>query len=174
MGYVNKLNSLVQGTHLEGAPLSELVLVGRGEVFNNAAQIWNHDLFFHNLKPDANMDEPEIPAPLLGMIERSFGSYDNLVEDLRKASADVFGSGWLWVCWNETLDSLYIQTTPNAETPFRHKAMPIIAIDLWEHAYYLDYKNKRSQFVDACIRILDWEVIYKRLEAWRLLTHTGL
>lgn len=174
LGYVATLNDLVKDTHLEGVPLLELVRVSKGDIYNNAAQVWNHDFFFKGLKPTEQNTTETIPQPLYTLIEKSFGSIGEFLNQLRKGAVEVFGSGWLWVCWNEPQDTLHIVVTSNADTPLRHGEMPILCIDLWEHAYYLDYKNKRVEFVDACFSLFDWDNINKRLESWKLLKHSGM
>lgn len=163
--YVSNLNQALEGTLLEDVPLMELIRVSNGPIFENAAQVWNHDFFFHNLLPDSG--EPS--EYMKDVICKSFGSLEDFRTAIRVEASLLFGSGWLWVLYDPKSGKLKVTSTANAETPLRQGEYPIMTIDLWEHSYYLDYKNDRSAYVDACLAILNWKEIEKRYEQWKYL-----
>jgi superoxide dismutase, Fe-Mn family len=156
--YVDNLNKLVAGTDLEGKSLEEVVLASAGNpqkagVFNNAAQIWNHTFFWHSLKP-AGGGKPT--GALAAKIDQTFGSYEKFVEQFKTAAVGRFGSGWGWLVVEA--GALKIVATPNAETPITAKQTPLFTVDVWEHAYYLDYQNRRPDFVQAFLdHLVNWD-----------------
>ena len=156
--YVNNLNGLIPGTEFENADLETIVLKAVGGIFNNGAQIWNHTLYFTSFSPDG----PRVPSgTLAGAIESSFGSFDAFKEQFSKAAATLFGSGWAWLV-ADTDGSLKITQESNAGNPLRKGLKPILTCDGWEHAYYIDYRNRRPDYIKAFWDILDWDVIGKR------------
>ncbi len=156
--YVNNLNNLVPGTRFENATLEQIVKEAEGGIFNNGAQIWNHTFYFESFSPDG----PRQPAGALAdAINRSFGSFDAFREQFSKAAVTLFGSGWAWLV-KKADGSLEIVQEPNAGNPLRKGLIPLITCDVWEHAYYLDYQNKRPDYTQAFWNILDWNVIGKR------------
>jgi superoxide dismutase, Fe-Mn family len=156
--YVNTTNDLVKGTEYADMLLEEIIkqTAGKGDkskIFNNAAQVWNHSFFWHSLKSGGG-GEP--PASLKEKIEASFDSVDALRKELASAGATQFGSGWAWLVMDG--DTLKVVKTPNAENPLHMGMKPLLTLDVWEHAYYLDYQNRRADFLDAVIdKLLNWE-----------------
>jgi superoxide dismutase, Fe-Mn family len=156
--YVNNLNNLVVGTKFENASLETIVLEAEGAVFNNSAQIWNHTFYFMALSPKGGGE----PAGDLGhAIKRTFGSYSTFKENFTKASATLFGSGWAWLV-KRTDGSLDIIQESNAGNPLRKGFTPILTCDVWEHAYYLDYQNRRPDYIEAFWKVIDWDIVEKR------------
>lgn len=156
--YVNNLNGLIPGTEFENADLETIVLKAEGGIFNNGAQIWNHTFYFSSFSPDG----PRVPSgTLAGAIDSSFGSFDAFKEQFSKAAATLFGSGWAWLV-ADTDGSLQITQESNAGNPLRKGLKPILTCDVWEHAYYIDYRNRRPDYIKAFWDILDWDVIGKR------------
>ena len=146
--YVDNLNNLVKDTEFENMSLEDIIkaTVGRPEftgIFNNAAQAWNHAFFWNSMVPDGGQ-EPK--GELKDRIERDFGSYDKFKEDFKNAAVSQFGSGWAWLVEGKD-GKLQVIKTSNADTPLAHGLTPIVTCDVWEHAYYLDYQNRRADFV---------------------------
>lgn len=165
LGYLRKLNDLVRGTIFEHRPLEELIVETHLScenccIFNNAAQAWNHAFFWQSLCPADTETAPH--GAFLDEIKRDFGSVDALKAHLRTTAAKRFGSGWLWLV--KTNGRLMAYTTPNAETPIVSPDLkPLLTIDLWEHAYYLDWHNRRDQYVEGVInRLIDWHAAGER------------
>lgn len=155
--YVDRTNALIAGTSYEGLPLEELVrrlAVNRGsELFNNAAQAFNHAFFWRSLKPGGG-GKPT--GPIAARIDANFGSFDDFTVKFRKAALAVFGSGWIWLVADG--DKLKILTTLNANTPLARGLTPILTLDLWEHAYYPDYGSRRAAYVEAYLSALvNWD-----------------
>jgi Fe-Mn family superoxide dismutase len=160
-GYVDKLNVLVSGTELEGEPLEEIVRKAPyGPLFNNAGQVLNHQLYFTQFQSvEAPKTYPSVE--MMQMIDRSFGSLENLKHEVNKAASTLFGSGWVWV-EADVEGNLYVCQYKNADNPVRYGRIPLIAFDVWEHAYYLDWMNKRTAHVDALWELINWDVIAER------------
>ncbi len=162
--YVDNLNNLVKGTDYENAPLEKIINETAGKadkaaLFNNAAQIWNHTFYWNSLKGNGG-GKPD--AKLAQMIDASFGNFDNFKKELSATTVSQFGSGWGWL----VLDggALKIVKTANAEVPFTKGQKPLLTIDVWEHAYYLDHQNKRAAYVDAVIdKLLNWDFAAQNL-----------
>lgn len=156
--YVNALNKLIAGTPLAGKPLEEVVKAAAGQadkaaVFNNAAQIWNHTFYWQSLSPKGG-GEPS--GALAEAVRRSFGSCDACKAALTEAALTQFGSGWAWLVADKGL--VKAVKTPNAETPLTQGVTPLLTIDVWEHAYYLDWQNRRADYVKAVVeQRLNWE-----------------
>lgn len=162
-GYVTKLNQLLAENKVMERDLVKLVKFASGSVFDNAGQLLNHNLYFTQFKP-ANMKQIEEPKGALAeAIKRSFGSFEKFRERFEKAGASIFGSGWLWLAANEH-GSLYIAKEPNGGNPVTIGLIPILGIDVWEHAYYLDYENRRAEHLKQIWHIIDWEVVSRRYE----------
>ena len=163
--YVDTLNKLVTGTQFSDMPLEQIIKAtadqaDRTAIFNNAAQAWNHTFYWHSLKPKGG-GEP--PAVLERLMESSFGSVEACKKELAGAAMGQFGSGWAWL----VLDGgkLKVVKTGNAHTPLTQAAKPLLTIDVWEHAYYLDYQNRRVDYVNALIdKLANWEFAAKNLE----------
>jgi Fe-Mn family superoxide dismutase len=163
--YVTKLNELVAGTRFADLPLEQVIQeTANGEenrkIFNNAAQAWNHTFFWNCLKADAG-GKPS--GKLASRIDSELGGYDAFREKFAKAAVDCFGSGWAWLV--ERNGKLDIVATSNAGTPITSGATPLLTIDVWEHAYYLDYQNRRPDFTNAVIdKLLNWDFAAQCLE----------
>jgi Fe-Mn family superoxide dismutase len=160
-GYVDKLNVLVSGTELEGESLEEIVRKAPyGPLFSNAGQVLNHQLYFTQFQSvEAPKTYPSVE--MMQMIDRSFGSLENLKHEVNKAASTLFGSGWVWV-EADVEGNLYVCQYKNADNPVRYGRIPLIAFDVWEHAYYLDWMNKRTAHVDALWELINWDVIAER------------
>ena len=162
--YVNNTNKLIAGTELEKASLEEIIkkTAGRADqvgLFNNAAQVFNHTFYWNSMKPGGG-GEPQ--GTIAAKIKESFGSYQKFVEVFSNAAATQFGSGWAWL----VLDGgkLQVVKTSNAETLVATSAKPLITIDVWEHAYYLDYQNRRADYVKAYVeKLINWDFAEKNL-----------
>jgi superoxide dismutase, Fe-Mn family len=156
-GYVETLNKLIAGTPLETLSLEKLIAETAGKadktaIFNNAAQTWNHNFYWSSLRPKGG-GEP--PAALKQRIEASFGTLDACKKELAKAATTEFGSGWAWLVLQA--DKLKVVKTDNAETYLTKGAKPLLAIDVWEHAYYLDYQNRRADYVNTVLdKLINW------------------
>ena len=158
-GYVANLNKLLADTEHDGASLAEIVASADAgsALFNNAAQAWNHTFYWHSMSP-GSLEPPE--GELLRAVQRSFGSLDAFDAEFAAAAVANFGSGWTWLVadGDGDGDGLRIVSTDDADTPLRHGLRPLVTIDVWEHAYYLDYQNARPAYVDAFIEhLLNWE-----------------
>ncbi|MGE4232506.1 MAG: superoxide dismutase [Bacteriovoracia bacterium] len=150
-GYVDKLNLLIEDTEYEGLGLEEIIKRSRGAIFNNAAQVWNHNFFWKSLSPNKTSPIGEI----YNAINRDFQSLDNFRDIFKKKATDLFGSGWIWLV-QEASGKLGIETTSNAENPLTIGRKAIITCDLWEHAYYIDYRNQRAKYIDAFFKLMNW------------------
>ncbi|ART79120.1 superoxide dismutase [Fe] [Oceanisphaera avium] len=151
--YVTNLNNLVPGTEFEGKSLEEIIKSSAGGVFNNAAQIWNHTFYWHCLSPNGG-GEPT--GALADAINAAFGSFDAFKEEFTKSCVTNFGSGWTWLVKNAD-GSVAIANTSNAGCPLTGDATPLLTCDVWEHAYYIDYRNVRPDYVKAFWSLVNWE-----------------
>jgi len=156
--YVDNLNNLIAGTDLADADLDTIIRKTVGDAarvgfFNNAAQVWNHTFYWQSLKPKGG----GVPTgPIRDKIVSTWGSFEKFVQELKMAGTTQFGSGWAWLVLDR--DELKITKTANADTPFAHGLKPLLTIDVWEHAYYLDYQNRRPDYLSAVIEhLLNWE-----------------
>lgn len=162
--YVDTLNKLIVGTEFADMPLDKIVKAASHQeeqsgIFNNAAQAWNHSFYWKSLRPKGG-GEP--PAALKRMLDASFGSVDACKKELSKAAVGQFGSGWAWLVLDG--EKLKILKTPDAKTPLVDGPKPLLTIDVWEHAYYLDYQNRRVDYVNALIeKLLNWEFALENL-----------
>jgi Fe-Mn family superoxide dismutase len=156
--YVDKVNALVKGTPLAELTLEALILRTAGdkehaEIFNNAAQVWNHNFYWHCLAPRG---AESVPATLAKMIKEAFGDVATLKKEFAKAAVEQFGSGWAWLVQEDA--RLRIMKTANADGPLPKHLRPLLTIDVWEHAYYLDYQNRRPDHVNAVLdKLINWE-----------------
>ena len=151
--YVEKLNELIKGTEFESASLEDIVRRSNGKIFNNAAQHWNHSFFWKCMAPKAG-GKPA--GALLQAIEKSFGSFEEFKKKFGTASADLFGSGWAWLV-RRSDGTLAIEPLKDADTPLKSGGTALLTLDVWEHAYYIDYRNKRPDFIEAFWKIVNWE-----------------
>lgn len=155
--YVANLNKLIAGTEFEDAALEDIVKRAGGGLFNNAAQHWNHSVYWQSLSPDGG----EPVGALADALARDFGSVDAFKEKFTAAATTLFGSGWTWLV--EKDGKLDIVTTSNADTPMRDGANVLLTCDVWEHAYYIDYRNARPQYLEGFWTIVDWDFAGARL-----------
>jgi Fe-Mn family superoxide dismutase len=156
--YVNNLNGLIPGTEFEHLTLEQIVRTAKGPVFNNAAQTWNHTFFFDSLSPSPK-NKPA--GRLAEAIDRDFGSFEAMREAFTKAATGLFGSGWAWLSADKD-GKLTIAPESNAGNPMTAGLTPLATCDVWEHAYYIDYRNRRADYVAAFWELLDWEKAEKR------------
>lgn len=159
--YVNNLNQLVQGTAYESASLEEIILSAEGPLFNNAAQIWNHTFYWNCLTPNSTQ-KPE--GDLAQAITKTFGSFESFKEQFTKAAVGAFGSAWAWLVMDEH-SQLKIITTSNAATPMTQGYQALLTCDVWEHAYYIDYRNRRADYVAKFWDIVNWAFVAKQFSA---------
>lgn len=158
--YIKNLNDLIIGTEYEAMPLYEIITKSINDpnakkIFNNAAQVFNHDFFFKCLKENGG---GTIPIE----IASAFGGEDKFIADFKNAAASVFGSGWAWLVQDG--GTFKIMTTPNADNPVAHNINPLLTIDVWEHAYYLDYQNRRADFIDAFLKhLVNWDFVLENI-----------
>lgn len=158
--YINNLNTLTAGTEYEQQTVEEIVASApAGAIFNNAGQVLNHTLYFLQFTPAPQRNRPE--GPLAEAIVRDFGSFENLQQEMSNLATTLFGSGWAWL-YAGADGKLGVGKYPNAECPLRENKTPLLCIDVWEHAYYLDYQNRRADYIKALWNIIDWETIERR------------
>lgn len=152
--YVTNLNNLIKGTDFEGKSLEAIIQASDGGIFNNAAQVWNHTFYWHSMKKNGG-GKPS--GELAKKIDEDLGGYDKFREAFKNAAATQFGSGWAWLVVNKS-GKLEITKTGNAETPIKNGLTPLLTIDVWEHAYYLDFQNKRPDYIDAFLdHLVNWD-----------------
>ncbi len=156
--YVVNLNNLIQGTEFENMTLEEIILKASGPIFNNAAQVWNHTFYWNSLSPNGG-GAPS--GAVAAAIDRDFGSFDAFKEAFSKAAVTLFGSGWAWLVANG--DKLEIVQTQNAGNPMTDGKKPILTCDVWEHAYYIDYRNARPKYVENFWNLVNWEFANQNL-----------
>lgn len=157
--YVNNLNKLVPGTEFENADLETLIKKADGGIYNNAAQVWNHTFYFNSFSADGRR---VAGGQLSDAINDSFGSFEKMKEEFNKAAATLFGAGWAWLAMDDK-GKLTIVKESNAGNPLRSGLRPIMTCDVWEHAYYIDYRNKRPDYLKSFWEILDWDKIAERV-----------
>ena len=157
--YVTNLNGLIKGTEFEDATLEEIVRRSSGAIFNNAAQVWNHTFYWEGLGPKAG-GAPK--GRLADSIKSSFGSFEQFVDVFTKTAVGTFGSGWAWLV-QAPGGTLATVSTSNAATPLTTDHRPLLTCDVWEHAYYIDYRNARPDYLAAFWKMVDWEAVAARL-----------
>ena len=153
--YVDKLNKLVPGTEFEDASLEDIVMKASGGTFNNAAQVWNHTFYWNGLSPDGG-GEPT--GDLANAIRDAFGSFGEFREQFAKSAGGNFGSGWTWLVSHGN-GGLEIVNTSDAENPMRSNRRPLWTVDVWEHAYYIDYRNARPKYLEKIWKIANWDFV---------------
>ncbi|HRX69473.1 MAG TPA: superoxide dismutase [Tenuifilaceae bacterium] len=158
--YVNNLNNLIVGTKFENADLETIIKEADGGIFNNGAQVWNHTFYFFAFSPKP---QKAPTGKLLDLINAQFGSFEQFKEKFTSAAASLFGSGWAWLVVNKE-GKLEITQESNAGNPIRKGLRPLLTCDVWEHAYYLDYQNRRPDYLKGFWDIIDWKVIEERLK----------
>ncbi len=156
--YVTNLNNLIKGTQFEDLALEEIVRKSSGGIFNNAAQVWNHTFYWNSMSPNGG-GEPS--GALAGAIDSTFGSFAGFKEKFTQTAVTTFGSGWAWLVKKQD-GSLALQSTSNAGTPLTESGtVPLLTCDVWEHAYYIDYRNARPKYVEAFWNLVNWEFAAK-------------
>lgn len=159
--YIKNLNDLYQGTQYENLPLNDIIIQTAKDdtakkIFNNAAQVYNHNFFFHCLSNE------KFPVP--SEITEAFESAENFYSQFKSVATSIFGSGWAWLV-QEKDGTLKIISTANADTPIAHNLKPILTIDVWEHSYYLDYQNRRADYIDTVLKnLINWEFVKENLQ----------
>ena len=161
--YVTNLNGLIEGTDLAAKSLEDIILAAEGGVFNNAAQVWNHSFYWKCMKPGGG-GEPA--GDLARAIDEAFGSFDAFKKEFTQAAATQFGSGWAWLVVED--GALKIVKTGNADLPLKHGQTALLTVDVWEHAYYIDYRNLRPKYVETFLTsLVDWEFVAANYAAAR-------
>lgn len=159
--YVTNLNNLIPGTEFEGLSLEEIIVKSSGGIFNNAAQVWNHTFYWNCLTPNGG-GQPT--GALADAINAAFGSFEKFKEEFTKCAVTTFGSGWAWLVKNAD-GSLAIVSTSNAGCPLTTGQTPLMTCDVWEHAYYIDYRNARPSYVDHFWSLVNWDFVAKNFSA---------
>ena len=158
--YVNNLNAAIEGTKYEDMPLEEIVKTAEGGVFNNAGQILNHNMYFQQFRAPKADNKPT--GVIAQWIDQQFGSFETFKEEFAKKGAGLFGSGWVWLSADKD-GKLVITQETNAGNPVQRGLKPLLTFDVWEHAYYIDYQNRRPDYLKALWDIVDWDVVNERL-----------
>lgn len=157
-GYINNLNSLIADTEFENMSLEDIIRKSDGALFNNASQAWNHFFYFFQFSPDGK----KVPdGKLSEKINETFSSFETFKEKVEQAGASLFGSGWVWLSKDDA-GNLFLTSSPNAGNPMTEGLTPLLTIDVWEHAYYLDYQNMRATYLHNIWDIIDWDIIQSR------------
>jgi len=157
--YLTKLNELLPGSGFETCSLEEIVMKSSGPIFNNAAQVWNHDFYWKSLTP-------EIQKPgqkTISLIEQAWGSFESFKKEFDVKATTLFGSGWAWLVYDANAQKLLIVQTSNAECPMRNGLAPVLTCDVWEHAYYIDYRNSRPNYLAKWWDHINWSFVESRL-----------
>jgi Fe-Mn family superoxide dismutase len=158
--YVKHLNTLIKGTEFENASLEDIIVKASGGIFNNAAQTWNHTFYWNSLKPKGG-GEPA--GRLAEAIRSAFGSFEEFKKTFSRKAGTLFGSGWVWLVKNKD-GKLTVETTSNAGNPLTVGQTPLLTCDVWEHAYYIDYRNARPKYIEAFWNIVNWDFAAKNLD----------
>lgn len=160
LAYVNNLNNLLPGSPFAEASLETMIRKADGGIFNNAAQVWNHTFYFSTLSPSGQREPSGTAARA---VEAEYGSFDAFKEAFTKAATSLFGSGWAWLCMKRD-GRVTITQEQNAGNPIRSGMVPLMTCDVWEHAYYIDYRNRRPDYIQAFWQMLDWKIIGERYD----------
>ena len=156
--YIDNLNKLIKGTEYEDMDLEEIIRNSDGALYNNAAQAWNHIFYFFTFSPNGSR---EPTGDLRRAIDRDFGSFDKFKESFEQAGASLFGSGWVWLSRDDD-GKLFISQGNNAQNPLKDGLVPLLTFDVWEHAYYIDYRNARAAYLKKLWDIVDWDIVADR------------
>lgn len=159
--YVTNLNNLLPGSGFEGLALEEIIRKSSGGIFNNAAQVWNHTFYWHCLSPQGG-HEPT--GEFAATLQKTFGSFVAFQEQFTKTALTTFGSGWAWLV-KTSAGALEIVSTPNAATPMTEGKKALLTCDVWEHAYYIDYRNARPKYVESFWKLVNWDFVTKNFES---------
>lgn len=160
-GYVKKLNKAVADSEYVHMSLEEIIQSATGSVFNNAAQVWNHDFYWHSLSPEGGGTPDDA---LTGILEKAFGSVGNFRQKFKDSALANFGSGWTWLVKTRE-GGLDIMNTDDADTPLRQGLTPLLTCDVWEHAYYIDYRNERQRYLEAFFDVINWDFLARNLKS---------
>ncbi|AOW53290.1 TPA: superoxide dismutase [Fe] [Legionella pneumophila] len=158
--YVTNLNKLIPGTEFESMTLEEIIMKAKGGIFNNAAQVWNHTFYWHSMSPNGG-GEPK--GRLAEAINKNFGSFAAFKEQFSQTAATTFGSGWAWLVQDQS-GALKIISTSNAGTPMTEGLNALLTCDVWEHAYYIDYRNRRPDYIEAFWSLVNWDFASSNLK----------
>ena len=159
--YVTNLNKLLEGKPEASKSLEDIILASEGPVFNNAAQVWNHTFYWHSMKPNGG-GQPT--GDLADAIKRDFGSFEKFSEEFANAGATQFGSGWAWLVIGAD-KKLAVTKTPNADLPMKHGQKALLTMDVWEHAYYIDYRNARPKYIETFLdKLANWDFALENLK----------
>ena len=153
--YVNKLNELVQGSEFEAMALADLIRKTTGPIFNNAAQVWNHSFYWNCLSPKGG---GTATGELAREIDAGFGSFERFTAQFKSSAATKFGSGWTWLV-KRADGTLAIHNSDDADNPLRSNEVPLLVCDVWEHAYYIDYRNERAKYIEAFWHLVNWDFV---------------
>ncbi len=153
--YVKKLNKQLEGSDFESATLEEIIERASGNLFNNGAQVWNHDFYWNCLSPDGG---GKLEAKLAAAIDDEFGDFDRFRDQFKQTATANFGSGWTWLVKTPT-GQLEVVNTDDADNPLRKGLRPLLTCDVWEHAYYIDYRNARADYIEAFWKLVNWEFV---------------
>lgn len=156
--YIDNLNRMIEGSPYEDMPVEDIIRKSTGGIYNNAAQTWNHTFFFQTLTPG----QVPVPERLEKALTETFGSVNAFKEEFSKAAISLFGSGWVWLV-EDADGKLSILQEPNAGNPMTKGLKPILTVDVWEHAYYIDYRNRRAAYIEAWWNLVDWKKVEERL-----------
>jgi Fe-Mn family superoxide dismutase len=157
--YVDNLNKLIPGTPFAELSLEDIIFKAQGPVFNNAAQLWNHTFYWNCMKPGGSSPQGELKAKL----DAAFGSFEKFKEEFSAKAVGTFGSGWAWLVLSKD-GKLSLESTSNAAVPSTAGLKPLLTCDVWEHAYYIDYRNARAKYVESWWSILNWDFVAKNLK----------
>ena len=157
--YIDNLNALVINTEYKNNSLEEIVKTASGSIFNNAAQVWNHNFYWNCLTPNSSRKPT---GELLYAIKKTFGNFDNFKKEFTKIAIMLFGSGWAWLIKNE-VNELEIKSTSNAGCLIAESYTPLLTCDVWEHAYYIDYRNQRAKYIESFWKLVNWEFVNQQL-----------
>lgn len=157
LAYVNNLNKLLPGSGFEKSSLEDIIKKSSGGIFNNAAQVWNHTFYWHCMGPNGG-GEPK--GALANAIQKTFGSFESFMEKFTQVGISTFGSGWAWLAQNQE-GNLEILSTSNAGTPMTENKKALLTCDVWEHAYYIDYRNLRPKYIESFWKIVNWDFVAK-------------
>lgn len=167
--YVDNLNKLIMGTEFESKTLPEIIKAAKGGIFNNAAQVWNHSFYWQCLKPSATNADPSLnafPEKIATAITNSFGSMESFKEKFMQTAVAHFGSGWVWLVKKAAAaqgGELEIIATSNADNPMLNDKIALLVCDVWEHAYYIDYRNARAKYLEGFWKLINWEFVESNL-----------
>lgn len=172
--YVDKMNALLPGSGLEKASLEEIVQLSEGSLYNNATQAWNHTFYWLGLMPTEDSNHLENHRSLYDEIRKSFGSYQGWAEEFSETANQLFGSGWVWFIQDRETKQLRIVGTKDAGNPIRSHHKPLLVCDVWEHAYYIDFRNVRSKYIESFLEKINWEFVEKNLHRNSIFSVTSL